>query len=478
MLKPSDALPAGEVLLRQDRLSTLHPTWFEAQLAPLVGVPVRAEDTSPLVAAPEEGSAEALYLDALAAWRAKDETGAGERWRALCEAHPEHPLAWKAAMELEGHGPLARGLESAALLPAAALAASGQGTQCSAGVYSEADVWRRSLEYLLSVQRADGGFRDSIYDFGGTDGLPNVFVSVTAIAAIAYLEGLERIDGGLLGDASELRARVVPALEAALRYALDDANMAFEDTDERVWAYLYRLRAAARYVARFGAPTAEATAALRPDVGALATALVKDQRESGAWAHEYPNPFVTASALIALAEANDVAPLRDVSDAVARGSSALLACRTADGAYTYGQTRAGRTPRADLRGSVGRTPLGELALDRWSPAACMGLDKAVTLSFEHHQHLEPVRKYDDHTDRFAYGGFFYWYDVHGRIEALARWSKAAPEEQRAAVDAFRTRQREEILRLVEIDGTFIDSHEVGKAYGTALALWCLAELDG
>jgi len=480
VLVPSEAQPAGEVRARHDRLSTLHPAWFEAQLAPLVGAPMRGQDPSPLASpiaaptAPEEGSAEALYLAGLGCWRAKDEGAAAEQWRALCAAHPEHPLAWKAAMELEGHGPLARGLESDRLLPAAALVASGHGTQCGAGVYGPAEVWRHSLEYLLDVQRADGGFRDSIYDFGGTDGLPNVYVAVTSIAAIAYLEGLERIDAGLLGEAAALRERVALALDAALRYALDDRNMAPEDTDERVWAYLYRLRAAARYVARFGDAGG---ASPRPNVAALATALIQDQRAGGAWAHEYPNPFVTASALIALAEANDVAPLRDVSDAAARATAALLACRTDDGAYTYGQTRAGRTPRADLRGSVGRTPLGELALDRWAPASCLGLEKAVTLSFEHHHHLEPVRKYDDHTDRFAYGGFFYWYDVHARIEALARWSRSATDAQRAAVDAFRARQREEVLRLVEIDGTFIDSHEVGKAYGTALALWCLAELD-
>jgi len=481
VLAPDADHPHGKELARHDRLSTLHPAWFEAQLAPLVGAPADPSST-PWHGQVADDSAEARFALGAAEWQMKREGPARAAWEALCKEFPEHPMAWKAAMELEGHGPFVRGLESYRGLPGGALVASGQGSMCAAGVYTEPELWVNSLEYLLSMQRADGGFRDSIYDFGGTDGLPNVYVAVTSIAAIAMLEGLQRLDAGALGEPAalaDLRSRLEPALDAALAYALDDAKLNPEDSDEIVWGHIYRLRAATRYVelrgSTKGTPDAARLDLAKFDLWRLAMALVAQQKASGSWAHEYPNPFATASALVALGEANAVKPLAEVSDAVAKGTAALLACRTEQGAYTYGSVRPGRAARADIEGSVGRTPLGELALDHWAPASSIGLEKAIALSFEHQHHLEPARKYDDHTNRFAYGGFFYWYDVHARVEAIARLGDA-PKERAAAREAFASQQRALILAQPEIDGTFIDSHEIGKAYGTALALWCLAEL--
>ena len=39
-------------------------------------------------------------------------------------------------------------------------------------------------------------------------------------------------------------------------------------------------------------------------------------------------------------------------------------------------------------------------------------------------------------------------------------------------------QESRILGLAELDGAFIDSHEVGRSYGTAIALVCLDLLAG
>ena len=43
-------------------------------------------------------------------------------------------------------------------------------------------------------------------------------------------------------------------------------------------------------------------------------------------------------------------------------------------------------------------------------------------------------------------------------------------QQTAQGAPFVADQRARILALPEIDGAFIDSHEIGKAYGTAMAL--------
>lgn len=73
-----------------------------------------------------------------------------------------------------------------------------------------------------------------------------------------------------------------------------------------------------------------------------------------------------------------------------------------------------------------------------------------------------MRKYDDHADRHANGGFFFWYDMAGRAEAIGRLQSDR--------DAFLAKQRDLVLSIAEIDGCFVDSHELGKTYGTAMGL--------
>lgn len=116
-------------------------------------------------------------------------------------------------------------------------------------------------------------------------------------------------------------------------------------------------------------------------------------------------------------------------------------------------------------------PLAELALLRCGQGNGEALQKAIAASFQWHEELAKVRKYDDHASRFGYGGFFFWFDVHARTEAILRME---PGAQR---DAWIKEQRTQILALPEFDGCFVDSHELGRVYGTAMAQICLALLD-
>ena len=72
-------------------------------------------------------------------------------------------------------------------------------------------------------------------------------------------------------------------------------------------------------------------------------------------------------------------------------------------------------------------------------------------------------KYDDHADGWRNGGFFYWYGQYGR--GLA--AKAA-----GSADAL-ARQKAILLETLEFDGCWVDSHELGRVYGTAMALLTL-----
>jgi hypothetical protein len=311
----------------------------------------------------------------------------------------------------------------------------------------------------LASQRANGGWEDSTYDFGGTDGLPNVFVAVSAICTIGLLEYSARLE--------EPDPAIEAALERAFDYVTDESMINREDTDEQFWAHSYRSRCFTRWL-ELRPDNAER---VRPALQKATDDLVSIQGRSGAWSHEYANPFVTADALIALAYAKRLGIEPEKLPAVAeQGLSSLLLCRTSDGAYSYDQPRRGKA-RASIEGSVGRTPLCELALTLWSAREANGLAKAVALSFEHEEHLLPAQKYDDHTKSYAYGGFFFYYDLHARTEAIAELPKGSLRKRSAK------RQHEQLMGLPEFDGAFMDSHEIGRCYGTGMALWCLGTLN-
>ncbi len=451
--------PGGEELGREHQITTFHPARF---LAPLVEL---AESENPaldgLPSDPDDAAA-GRWLTGVTHWLSQREDEARAEWTALTEEHVDHPLAWKAAMELEGHGPFVHAFETYAKLPPEALAPSADGTTVLPGVYTELDLWERSAAFLLASQRSHGGWEDSTYDFGGTDGLPNVFVAISSVCTIGLLEHAARL--------SEPAPEVEAALERALGYISDESKLNREDTDEQFWAHSYLARALSRWLELRPHDKERVT----PTLERATRDLIETQEKSGAWAHEYANPFVTSDALIALAEAKRVGVTpEDLPQAVERGLASLLLCRTAEGAYSYGQPRR-RAARASMEGSVGRTPRGELAISLWSPGDSIGLEKAVALSFEHEEHLLPTQKYDDHTSSHAYGGFFFYYDLLARTEAMA----AMPEgSARASVVK---QQHAQLLGLPEFDGAFMDSHEVGRCYGTGMALWCLGilgELD-
>ncbi|MAF67570.1 MAG: hypothetical protein CMJ84_18180 [Planctomycetes bacterium] len=447
--------PGGEELAREHQITTFHPARFLAPLAELVGVENPAADGLP---GSDRDPISTRWTASAELWHRGRDEAAREAWRRLTQEHPEHPLAWKAAMELEGFGPLVHAFETYADLPAAALTPSADGTTAPAGVFGEDELWNRGTAFLLAAQRTNGGWEDSTYDFGGTDSLPNVFVSISSICTIALLERA----GGL----DERDAALESALERALAYITDEEHLNRQDSDELIWAHVYRARAFERWIELRPSDAK----ALTPHLERALADLVSGQGRGGSWAHEYANPFVTADALIALSRASSIGvTAEEVQSTIERGLASLLRCRTSAGAYTYGTPRRGRA-RASLAASVGRTPRGELAITLLSPRDSIGLAKAVALSFENERHLLPARKYDDHTSSHGYGGFFFWYDLHARAEAIA----ALPEGE-ATQDA-RHRGREQILGLAEFDGAFMDSHETGRSYGTAMALWSLALL--
>lgn len=477
----------GKALLRVDQVTSLHPEWFEAPLRRLVKAPA---DGFPCSAALREAwaayragdrdgaqqraaavlderpapavAAEAHWLIGAALLRSGQRAAALQRWSALGQALPDQPLAWKAALEVEGHGPFGRGFEDFLPLPPAALAADPiDGTRLP-GVYDEAELWRRGVAYLVAMDGGDGVLRDSQYDFGGTDGLPNVHAAVTCLAGEALLAATRKDAPFPLPEA--LAARAEATLQRMRANVESDRMVAVSDRDEIVWARAYALRFLAAWTRARGGDAEAVQPALQRGVAAL----VALQPETGVWFHEYGNPFAIATALQALGFAKQ-AGIEVPQANVEKGLRALAMNRTEAGAFTYGHTDNGK-PRASLEAAAGRMPLCELGLFLFGASDQARLRAAVETGQRHHGLLAAVRKYDDHADRHGYGGFFFWFDLLARVEATARLDDAAARLE------LQRQMRALVLDLPEFDGVFVDSHELGRCYGTAMALLALDAL--
>ena len=136
--------PDGKERARFDKLTTLVPEWFEAQLRRALGedapAPASRPAADPLGAAWGEfrsgdlpalerrlaalGSeaaprvaAEAGFLRGAVLHRTLRATQARDVWLGTAAAFPDEPWAWKCAAEAEGHGPFALGFERFVQLP-------------------------------------------------------------------------------------------------------------------------------------------------------------------------------------------------------------------------------------------------------------------------------------------------------------------------------------------------------------------------
>lgn len=384
---------------------------------------------------------------------------ARETWRAAIESAPEHPLAWKAAAEREGFGPFVRGFETHRELPPAARTAGRQsvGSAAPNDCYADQAIWERSAQFLLGMQRSDGAWVDSDYDFGGTDSLPNVYVAVTSLVGLSLLQAKDRLP--------DRAADIDAALDRAAAFVRDPKNINLIDRDEILWAHAYRLRFLAERFRRGQEELATINQAVQ--------SLESVQGTRGSWYHEYSNSFVTATALVALARAKEVGASVDLQ-VVERGLQSLLSDRFANGAFPYSNGRGNRDNRqaeGNIPASAGRMPICELALWLWQQSDDPRLQFAVEQSLLHHDKLQVAYKYDNHTSTLSYGGFFFWYDMESRAEAIGHLTDVAWREAAAK------QHRQLVLGLPEVDGCFVDSHELGRCYGTAMGLLSLGSLQ-
>lgn len=384
-----------------------------------------------------EDTPEAMYhLAAIDLWTGKNPQAS---LKALTKKHPDSPWAWRAASNVvKGEdslpqGPLAHHFEDFFYTPI-----DGPPTSTRLPGKDVDLTVRRAVDFLLRAQGEDGMWRDSRYAFWPDARiLPNVWMAVTALSAMALLEWRdrdpERIDGAL------------KRAESALR---DDRKLN-ADHHEEIYAQAYRLH---YFAMRKDVPMLNR---LVQRVGAM-------QDSQGYWAHEYPNPFITGVVVHALETARKAGA--DVPGPIyRRAAEALLATRGSGGRQTY---RLDGQPPDNEKSSMSRTAICDLALQECGKLELSEVAAGVEAYWKFVDRLEAVRLCDYHSDgRLA--GFFYFHAGFHTLEA----ARAAGGP---GLEATRKRFREKLLSIPEYDGSFVDSHEIGKSYGTASALLMLS----
>jgi hypothetical protein len=376
--------------------------------------------------------AEAAYaLAGIDAWTGQSPD---RHLRRVMTDFPDSPWAWKAASNLHRaedslpEGPLSHHLEDFFLV-----APEGAPPSTRFPAKDSSVAVNRALNFLLRAQWEDGTWRDARYSYWPDPKiLPNVFTAVTAVGALALLEWRE-----LAPD------RIDQALKKADAYLRDPGHTA-PDQHEESYAHAFRLH----YFARTKNLTAMA-----PIVSRLAAM----QDQDGFWCHEYQNPFSTAAVVHALAVAR--AAGADVPEVLfRRAAGALLSTRGDHGRQSY---RVGEPPDNEKSTSA-RTALCEMALAECGRPEITDVAAGVERFWKFSDRLGAVRVCDYHSDgRLA--GFFFFHAHFHTLEATRTLSGGVRQESLK-------RFRETLLSIPEWDGSFVDSHEIGKSYGTAMAL--------
>ena len=406
-----------------------------------------------------ERAAEAGYRHACNTLQLGDEAAAMRRFQLVAQKHPGTRFG-KRALANTTLGPDDRplgaaftGFESMAVLPEAAWQGLPKDTRWQGEHRSVAAMAAAGVEFLLAQQRDSGGFTDARYAYWPSSEItPNVWVAITAIAATALFEHRSAVPA--------LQDRVDRALARAESYLLDPKHLN-RGANEDCYSDAYRLMYFARRANR-GDDAARQQAIAR--MNEIVQAAAERQKASGFFAHEYENAFATGAVVQELlsAKAAGASVPTQVTD---KAAQALLSARMQTGTYVYGGSVAERGD-ATLKDSAGRMPVCEGVLFQLGRSDLDKVRFALQNFWDHMQRLETVRRNDFHSDG-ELAGFFFFHSVFHASEVV----RLLPaEEQAQHWQRFRTLLQE----IPELDGSWLDSHELGRSYGTAMALLTLA----
>ena len=405
--------------------------------------------------------AEARYRLALLRLRAGDESGALRRFQQLAQDDPDDLYAHRADVNMRvgiddglSLGAPMFGYERLAWLPEGAFTKLAANTHWQAEPFTESQIIDNGVRALLAQQRSHGGWTDSRYAYCPDARItPNVWVAITAICCQALHRHRDQFAEPELIDAALVRGEA---------YMLDP-NQMNRGRNEDVYSDSYRLM----YLSHRWSSAQEDAQRVRL-AGAMkqiVAAARERQKNGGFWAHEYSNAFCTAAMVQGLLAAKD-AGIEIPSDMLSQAANALASARSTDGAFSYGGAARGKPSPAGLKNASTRMPMCEAALFTLGASDQERLLFAFDNFWQHYQTIEGVRHTDFHSDGQV-AGFMFLHSLYHTSEAM----HLLPEERRKAE---RAKLRERLWQYPEIDGTFLDSEELGRSYGTAMGLLILA----
>lgn len=330
------------------------------------------------------------------------------------------------------------------------------------GAQAERRAIEFAIEYLALVQLADGSWPL------GDPGVEDYRGGVAALAAHALFDWRDEL-------AAPQRALASTALERADRWLTQElASAAPASLNSFAAAYWldYQLARLAR------------GAATKADVQAATDLLMGGRMENGAWAYSkefgegwqggiggWPvtdkgraHSMNTGLALEVLARAK-AAGARIDGAKLAASAKTLLAMRVKSGAYTYTWPEPRNFEGEDA--SIARASVCELALWRLGSASKADLRHTLDRFLEQRAGLRlPVKLTASWLPPHGFSSYFWFFAYEHASEALAALGDSRARTELQAL-------RQDVLSVVEPDGTWVDFEATGKPYGTAMALLLL-----
>jgi len=341
---------------------------------------------------------------------------------------------------------------------------------------------RRGVDFLVTTQNPNGswGGPTRTKDLNIYAPLPGAHHAFRAGASGLALAGLL--------DSADPRPEVLAAIDKAATWIaaeLPKLRRADPTTTYNVWGHAYGLRAITRLYQREKNPANKARWARLAQAQIDLTNRYEDI--NGGWGYldlfdsvttqkpsGMPTAFMTATVLLAMAEARDVMSVKLDDKIVNHSIASINYQRTPDFSYTYAFSHRMR-PRTPIN-----RPAGSLARSQACNACLRVFDKnAVTdevlttwaerfLAREGFLSIGRKRPVP-HETFFQISGYFYYYGIFYFTEAV----KLLPKETHAA---YAKRLAAILLERQEKDGSWWDYplYDYHQPYGTGYALMALA----
>lgn len=318
----------------------------------------------------------------------------------------------------------------------------------------------KAVQFLLSQQRPDGTWPNSLFSIYDP--------AITALTGKALLRVRARVD-------QEHAARIETAVKKATA-ALDEFVKSADPKTAECFS--------TAYVLDFQLDLFERDAERRDAAQRAVALVIGGQCPNGAWSYNpefdrtwrggfggWPvtdkgrtHSMNTAPSMLALLRAQKLG-LNVPQDVLARGKEVLLKMRQAPARFTY--TYPDPICFAEASQSIGRAPACEQVLLQLGAGERGDLSLSIDNFLRYRSELrKPTKLTQAWISPVGSSGYFYFFAYYHAALVIADLHGEKCDEHLAAL-------RSDVLSVAEADGTWIDDPQIGKVYGTSMALLVL-----